>query len=129
MGLHHGLCHVLGGTSGVAHGDVNSVPLSHVNRFNLDATAHQLAEAAVAIGVASASLAREDPEAAARATAERVSEWVSEMGLPQRLRDLAILEADLPGLARLAMTSRTVQNNPRPIKDSAEIEALLRAAW
>ena len=98
-------------------------------RFNLDATAHQLAEAAVAIGAASASLAREDPEAAARATAERVSEWVSEMGLPQRLRDLAILEADLPGLARLAMTSRTVQNNPRPIKDSAEIEALLRAAW
>ncbi len=129
MGLHHGLCHVLGGTSGVAHGDVNSVLLSHVIRFNLDATAHQLAEAAVAIGAASASLAREDPEAAARATAERVSEWVSEMGLPQRLRDLAILEADLPGLARLAMTSRTVQNNPRPIKDSAEIEALLRAAW
>jgi maleylacetate reductase len=129
MGLHHGLCHVLGGTSGVAHGDVNSVLLSHVIRFNLNATAHQLAEAAVAIGAASASLAREDPEAAARATAERVSEWVSEMGLPQRLRDLAILEADLPGLARLAMTSRTVQNNPRPVKDSAEIEALLRAAW
>ena len=83
----------------------------------------------MAIGTASASLAREDPEAAAPATAERVSEWVSEMGLPQRQRDLAILEADLPGLARLAMTSRTVQNYPRPIKDSAEIEALLRAAW
>jgi alcohol dehydrogenase class IV len=83
----------------------------------------------VAIGAASASLAREDPEAAASATAERVSEWVSEMGLPQRQRDLAILEADLPGLARLAMTSRTIQNYPRPIKDSAEIEALLRAAW
>ena len=127
MGLHRGLCHVLGGTSGVAHGDVNSALLSQVIRFNLDATAHQLAE--VAIGAASAALAREDPEAAARATAERVSEWVSEMGLPQRLQDLAILEADLPGLARLAMTSRTVQNNPRPIKDSAEIEALLRAAW
>jgi alcohol dehydrogenase class IV len=98
MGLHRGLCHVLGGTSGVGHGDVNSVLLSHVIRFNLDATAHQLAEAEVVIGAASASLAREDPEAAARATAERVSEWVSEMGLPQRQRDLAILEADLPGL-------------------------------
>jgi maleylacetate reductase len=129
MGLHHGLCHVLGGTSGVAHGDVNSVLLAHVIRFNLDATAHQLAEAAVAIGAASASMAREDPEAAARATAERVSEWVSEMGLPQRLRDLGVLESDLPGLARLAMANRTVQNNPRPIKDAAEIEALLRAAW
>jgi alcohol dehydrogenase class IV len=65
---------VLGGTSGVAHSDVNDALLSHVIHFNRDATAHLLAEAAVAIGAASASLAREDPEAAARATVERVSE-------------------------------------------------------
>ena len=82
MGLHHGLCHVLGGTSGVAHGDVSSVLLSHVIRFNLNATVHQLPEAAVAIYAASASLAREDPEAAARATAERVSEWVARWAFP-----------------------------------------------
>jgi hypothetical protein len=29
----------------------------------------------------------------------------------------------------LAFVSRTVQSNPRPIRDEAEIEALLRAAW
>jgi alcohol dehydrogenase class IV len=129
MGLHHGLCHVLGGTSGVAHGDVNSVLLSHVIRFNLGATAPQLAEAAVAIGAVSIAAAREDPEAAALATAEQVSRWVREMRLPERLRDLGVLEADLPRLAGMAMANRNVQNNPRPIKDSAEIEALLRAAW
>ena len=39
MGLHHGICHVLGGTTGAPHGDVNSVMLPHVMRFNLAATA------------------------------------------------------------------------------------------
>jgi alcohol dehydrogenase class IV len=129
MGLHHGLCHVLGGTSGVAHGDVNSVLLAHVMRFNLEATAPQLAEAAVAMGAVSMAAASEDPEAAALAAAGLISEWVREMHLPERLRDLGVLEADLPGLAIMAITNRNVQNNPRPIKDSAEIEALLRDAW
>jgi maleylacetate reductase len=129
MGLHHGLCHVLGGASGVAHGDVNSVLLAHVMRFNLEATAPQLAEAAVAMGAVGVAAAREDPEAAALAAAGQVSEWVREMHQPERLRDLGVLEADIPGLASTAIANRNVQNNPRPIKDSAEIEALLRAAW
>src|SRR5262249_34388568 len=51
MGLHHGVCHVLGGTAGVAHGDANSVMLPHVMRFNRDATAPQLAQAAEAMGI------------------------------------------------------------------------------
>jgi maleylacetate reductase len=129
MGLHHGLCHVLGGTSGVAHGDVNSVLLSHVIRFNLEATAPQLAEAAVSMGAAPVAAAWEDPEGAALAAAEQVSQWIREMRLPERLRDLGILESDLPAVANMAISNRNVQNNPRPIKDSAEIEALLRAAW
>jgi alcohol dehydrogenase class IV len=129
MGLHHGLCHVLGGATGVAHGDVNSVLLPHVIRFNLEATAPALAEAALAMGAASAAAAREDPEAAGLAAAGRVSEWVREMRMPERLRDLGVSEADLPRLANLAMANRTVRNNPRAIKDRAEIEALLDAAW
>ena len=52
MGLHHGICHVLGGSTNVTHGDANSVMLPHVIRFNLEATASQLAEAAVALGIA-----------------------------------------------------------------------------
>jgi maleylacetate reductase len=129
MGLHHGLCHVLGGASGVAHGDVNSVLLSHVIGFNLEATMPPLAEAAVAMGAVSMAAARENPEEAALAVAKQVSQWVREMRLPERLRDLGVLEADLPRLASMALANRNIQNNPRPVKDSVEIEALLRAAW
>lgn len=126
MGLHHGICHVLGGTTGVAHGDANSVMLPHVMRFNALTVAPQLAEVAVAMGIAPG--ARSDT-ALAEAAVEQVTEWVAQMRLPARLRDLGIEERQLPDLARMAFASRTVQQNPRPIGDVAEIETLLRAAW
>ena len=51
MGLHHGLCHVLGGTANVPHGIANSIILPHAMRFNADATALQLLPAAEAMGI------------------------------------------------------------------------------
>src|SRR3989440_12434082 len=52
MALHHGLCHVLGGTAGVPHGLANAIILPHAMRFNLDVAAQQLAPAAAAMGIA-----------------------------------------------------------------------------
>src|SRR5262249_35116377 len=72
MGLHHGICHVLGGTTGVAHGDANSVMLPHVMRFNLDATAPELALAAEAMGI---DVIGWSPQEAAAAAVQRVEEW------------------------------------------------------
>ena len=128
MGLHHGLCHVLGGTAGVPHGVANSIVLPHAMRFNADATAPQLAPAAEAMGIAPNG---RSPKAAVEAAAQKVYDLVGAMHLPQHLRDagVALREADLPHLAQLAFQSRTVQNNPKPITDPAQIEALLRAAW
>src|SRR6266436_6074936 len=54
MALHHGLCHVLGGTAGVPHGVANSIILPHAMRFNLGAAASELAQAAEAMGIARA---------------------------------------------------------------------------
>jgi maleylacetate reductase len=132
MGLHHGLCHVLGGTAGVPHGVANSIVLPHVMRFNRAAAALGPPvqgwglPAAEAMGVATHGLSA---EAAASAAAHKVSDLVGRMDLPQRLRDAGVKQADLPGLAQLAFMSRTVQNNPIPIDDPASIETLLRAMW
>jgi alcohol dehydrogenase class IV len=126
MGLHHGICHVIGGTTGVAHGDANSVMLPHVMRFHAQAIAPQLAEAAVAMGVV---VAGQSDEALAAAAARHVADWVAAMHLPSHLRELGIEQRQLPELARMAFASRTVQNDPRPIGDVAELEALLREAW
>lgn len=126
MALHHGLCHALGGTAGVPHGMANAIILPHAMRFNLDATAHQLAPAAAAMGI---SLEGKSAEAAVEEAVQRIYGLIGYMNLPQHLRDVGVQEVDLPQLAQIALQSRAVQSNPRPISSAEEIEAVLRAAW
>ncbi len=130
MALHHGLCHILGGTAGVPHGVANSIILPHAMRFNLDATAIQLAQAAEAMGIGrDKSGPYISDEAAAEEVVERIYELIGRMKLPQHLRDVGVKEADLPYLAQLALQSRAVKSNPKPITYAVQIEALLQAAW
>lgn len=124
IGLHHGLCHVLGGTAGVPHGVANSIILPHAMRFNTDATAPELAAVARSIGLAGGSEIE-----LAEQSAQAVYELITRTGLPQRLRDVGVAAADLPRLAQVALKSQAVQNNPKPITSAAQTEAVLRAAW
>ncbi|MBE7555837.1 MAG: iron-containing alcohol dehydrogenase [Anaerolineales bacterium] len=126
MGLHHGLCHVLGGTAGVPHGVANAIMLPHAMRFNLDATAPKLAQVARAMGLDGAG---QSDEVAGEAAAQHVYNMVSQLGLPQRLREAGVNEADLPRLAELALKSSAVQSNPKPLSSAAQAEAIFRAAW
>jgi len=126
MGLHHGICHVLGGTAGVAHGDANSVMLPHVLRFNLAATAPQLAQAAQAVGL---SRAGQRDEITASAVVQRLADLLTQLQLPQRLREIGVREHDLPALAQIVFASRTARQNPQPLKDAAQVETLLHEAW
>jgi alcohol dehydrogenase class IV len=126
MGLHHGLCHVLGGSANVPHGIANSIILPHAMRFNAEATAPQLLPAVEALGL---SPDGQMPAAAVRAAAQKVAELTRRMNLPQRLRDVGVKESDLARLAQLGFQNRTVQNNPRPVSDPGQIEDLLREAW
>jgi maleylacetate reductase len=125
LALHHGICHVLGGSAGVPHGVANSIMLPHVMRFNRAAAA-ELALAAEAIGIARNG---QGDTALAEAAAQYVYDMIGRMGLPQRLRDAGVPEADLPRLAGIAFESHTVRSNPQPITDVGQLEALLRAAW
>jgi len=130
MALHHGLCHTLGGVAGVPHGVANSIVLPHAMRFNLDATAPQLAQAAEAMGIGrDKSGPYESEEGAAEEAVQRIYDLIGQMNLPQHLRDVGVDEAELPHLAQVALQSRAVQSNPKPITDAAQIEAVLRAAW
>ena len=51
------------------------------------------------------------------------------MKLPQHLRDVGVSRTDLPHLAQVALQSRAVQSNPKPIRDAAQIEAVLEGMW
>jgi alcohol dehydrogenase len=126
MGLHHGLCHVLGGTANIPHGIANSIILPHAIRFNAKTASAQLLPAAEAMGL---SVRGQNPDMVIESMAEEIFNLVSEMNLPQRLRDAGVKETDIPALARLGFQNHTVQNNPARITDMAQIEVLLRDAW
>jgi len=128
MGLHHGLCHVLGGSAGIPHGIANSIILPHAIRFNADATAPQLLPAAEAMGIPVNGI---NPMVAVEALVQKVFHLIGQMNLPQRLRDagVGLSEGELPNLATLAFQNGTVQNNPKPIANALQIEQLLMDAW
>jgi maleylacetate reductase len=126
MALHHGLCHVLGGTAGVPHGVANGIILPHAMRFNLDVTAPQLAQAAEAMGI---PLAGRSAGAAVEEAIQHIYRMIGQMNLPQHLRDVGVQESGLPHLAQAALQSNAVRNNPKPITSAAQIESVLRAAW
>jgi maleylacetate reductase len=126
MGLHHGLCHVLGGTANIPHGIANSIILPHAIRFNAEATAAQLLPAAEAMGI---PVKADHPTGVVESMGQTIHKLISSMHLPQRLRDAGVSQSDLPELARIAFQNRTVQNNPKPITDVSQIERLLEEAW
>jgi alcohol dehydrogenase len=125
MGLHHGICHVLGGSANVPHGVANSIMLPHVIRFNADVAADQLLPLAEALDIS----VNGGRSAAMERAAEKISDMIGQMNLPQRLRDVGLQKSDLHRLAELGFQNRTVQNNPKPIHDVGEVEGLLEAAW
>jgi alcohol dehydrogenase class IV len=118
MGVHHGLCHSLGGKFGVPHGIANAIVLPHAMRYNAGAVAPELASIGRAMGAAPS----EDPS-------DVVFAFVRSLGLPQRLRDLGLGEDDLEVVAADALTSRAVAANPRPIRTREELLGILRSAW
>jgi len=116
MGLHHGICHALGGRLGLAHGVANAIMLAHVVRYNADAVAPALARVSSAMGIEGD-------------TADGVAQLVASLELPQRLRDVGVAERDLAAVADDAMHSPAVRANPKRITESQQVLEVLRSAW
>jgi maleylacetate reductase len=121
MALHHGLCHVLGGRTEVAHGVLNAIVLPHVMRFNADAVPDAMS--AIARNFPP-PLAGEGRVGAVEATAV----LVASLPVPQRLRDAGVPEAVLDSVAVEAAANSTVQANPKPVTE-ADLRELLGQAW
>lgn len=121
MGLHHGLCHVLGGRTGVAHGVLNGIMLSHVMRYNADAVPDAMGEIADAMDAGSRI---KDAEAAARF----VAALLESLPIPQRLSETGMRPELLDVVAVDAAANATVRANPKPV-GAREIRELLKSAW
>jgi alcohol dehydrogenase class IV len=111
-GLHHKLCHVLGGM-GLPHARTHAVVLPHVLAFNAPGAPDAAVRVARALGV-------DDPVRGLRALAD-------EMGVPRGLRDLGLREEQIDDVAALAEPA-VPDDNPVPV-GGGELRRLLRAAW
>src|SRR6185436_5695132 len=78
MGLHHGLCHVLGGTANVPHGIANAIILPHAIRFNTDVTMTQLIPVAEVMGI---PVNRINPMVINEALVQKIFHLIGQMNL------------------------------------------------
>lgn len=112
-GLHHKICHVLGGAHDLPHADTHAVVLPHVLAFNAPAAPEAARRVAEALGA---------PEAVAGLVDLR-----HELGSPTALRDLGMAESDIPADAD-AVVAATPPSNPRPVSHEDAVR-LLTDAW
>lgn len=124
LGACHALAHALTPISHLHHGLANAIVLPHVLDFNRPACAARLAQVGVALG--DNSLARQ--EVLASNAIDRIRGLLHRIGIPERLRDQGVREADLPTIARKAFQDASHQTNPRKCTE-ADLLALARAAF
>jgi maleylacetate reductase len=113
-GLHHKLCHVLGGTFNLVHADAHAAVLPHAVAFNASALPDEMARLAEALGVPGG-----DPAGALwdLATASAVTTNLAALGLSAD---------DLPEAAQRA--AQEITTNPVPV-DADVLLALLQRAF
>jgi alcohol dehydrogenase len=121
----HALAYPLGGHFHVPHGLSNALMLPHVLGHNMPAAMTSYAELGLLIDP---SLAPLGPQAQARGLVEALVSLARSAGLPQRLSQVGVTEADLDLLAAEAMKQeRLLINNPRPVSQ-ADARRLYQAA-
>jgi len=124
-GMTSALAHCVGARFHLDNGITNAVLLPHAMRFNAPATADRLPLVAEALGAP----ACDATEMALAAATRAVRNVFAQIGLPARLRDIGVPEADLSVLAADAATDWFLHQNPRPVAGTADILEVLRAAW
>lgn len=115
MGLHHKLCHTLGGTFNLPHAEVHTVLLPHALAYNAPLAPEAMLRIARALGA---------PDAAAAPQA--VQSLARRHGAPTSLRDIGMPADGLDRAADLAVANP--YPNPRPLERDA-LRALLQRAF
>ena len=112
IGIHHKLCHTLGGTFNLPHAEVHTVVLPHATAYNRDFAPEAMRIAADALGAGDA--------------AQGIYDLIGRIGAPRALKEIG-MPAD--GLERAAtLATKDQYPNPRPIEIGA-IRELLQNAY
>lgn len=122
LGLAHALAMPLGARAKIPHGDVVSILLPEVMRFNVVGNVAKFARVAQIFGECTPGMSLRQ---AAQAGVDAVEQLVADVAAPRRLSEYGVEESDLPELADEAMTSGNVAVNPR-FTTAADLVAIMR---
>ncbi len=115
MGLHHKLCHTLGGTFNLPHAETHTVMLPHAMAYNAALAPAAMARIAHALGLTAAADA-----------ARGLFDLAARHGAPTSLQAIGMSAAGLDRAADLAAANP--YPNPRPLERAA-LRALLQRAF
>ena len=112
MGLHHKLCHTLGGAFDLPHAETHTIVLPHAVAYNARATRPAMARIAAALGADDAAMGLYD--------------LAGRIGAKRALKDIGMPEAGVARAAEMALANPYW--NPRPLELQA-IQRLIARAW
>jgi maleylacetate reductase len=112
-GMHHKICHVLGGAYNLPHAQTHAIVLPYVLAFNQAAAPEASTRIAAALGAETASAG--------------LNHLYDVLDGPRALRDVGLAEKDIAEAAALALAAIPA-SNPRPVT-AENLEVLLRFAW
>jgi alcohol dehydrogenase class IV len=110
-GLHHRICHALGGAYDLPHAETHTAVLPHVVGFNAPAMPEIARRIARAVGADDAAAGLHD--------------LAARLGAPLALRDIGLREDEIDEAAALVAIPEA---NPRPVA-VADVRAIIAAAW
>jgi maleylacetate reductase len=112
-GLHHKICHVLGGKYNLPHAQTHATVLPYVLAFNGPAAPAAAQRIALALGSETALAG--------------LTSFSRELDAPHALADYGFTSGDIAAAADAILPS-VPASNPRPVT-AADLRTLLRAAW
>ncbi len=112
-GLHHKICHVLGGAFDLPHAETHTIVLPHVAAFNETAVPALRERVAPALG--------------APTVAAGLTRLAAQIGAPVALADIGMREADVGRAVELVL-ELDLRDNPRPVR-TEDVQNMLAAAF
>ena len=112
-GLHHKICHVLGGSYDLPHAQTHAIVLPYVLAFNASRAPEAAARIATALDASDAT--------------DGLSRLSKQLDAPQALRDFGLDADDIDDAVGIVMQS-IPPGNPRPVTRE-DLRRLLYAAW
>jgi maleylacetate reductase len=119
MGLHHKLCHTLGGSFGLPHAEVHTIVLPHALAYNAAQAPEAMRRIARALGISTSDTRASSAPAA-------IFDLARNHRAPTALRDIGMPADGLDRAADLAVQNQ--YPNPRPLERTA-IRELLQHAY